>query len=428
MKNTELKIPTQLVEDFTAGNGVLWLGAGCSVGSGLPSWEGLIRSMLQRLKDDGDIEISEYDIGRSVTNLEVAQLFKNLVGEHSYYDFLRAEISGRTMSTVSNAENETLRAVTKLINHFWPKPGLTVVSTNYDTILEELLLVSHGKKSRAIVTKEDLATANFEKDLNILKPNGSIDSPGSIILTLQDYYEYRHRKPNFVATLSDLFLKKTFLFVGYGMGDFTFNSILGELRSSLGDFQRRAYVIAKDEWGIKKEVLNSLGLEVLPISDFNDIPFILQAILQEQTTVDIVTRKIDQLPNRVLDLLSDSSLLLVEDDQQALEMISRIFRHYDWKGYAGIDNPEKALKKIQREAYDFIVTDLAMPGISGVELIKKIRKTSKNKNAIVAVWSGYLKEDICLEAGADFCFQKPTRIEEIFRILFLLKRMKNGKY
>ena len=221
-------------------------------------------------------------------------MFKNLVGDHYYYEFLRNEISARSLSTVSSSENLTLQAVAKLINHFWPKPSIIVVSSNYDTLLEEILLVNHGKKPRPIVTGEDLATANFERDLNLLKPNGDINSPASIILTLQDYCEYRHRKPTFVSTLSDLLLKKTFLFVGYGLQDFTFNSILAELRFGLGTFKRRAFVLTKDEWGIKKEVLQSLGLEVIGVPYFDDIPYILRAISQEQTTVDIVRRRIDK--------------------------------------------------------------------------------------------------------------------------------------
>ena len=425
-KDSDFKLPNELIEQFALGNGVLWLGAGGSVDSGLPTWEALIRSMSQQLIDETDVR--EYDLKYSLNMLEVAQLYKNLVGNNYYYNFIRDQIVNRNTSSISSTENLTLEAIANMANHFWPKPGLVVVSTNYDSLLEEILLVKHGKKPRSIVTEHDIATMDTKKDLIVLKPNGDINYPESIILTLADYCEYRSKKPAFITTLAELFTKKTFLFVGYGLGDFTINSILGELQSTLGGFKRRAFLLTKDASNIKKKVYRSIGIDVIGLSSFDDIPFILRAICQKQTTVELVIRKIDELPNSVKEMLSKSKLLLIDDDRHIVDIIRWIFDHYSWGGFKVMSDPQKAINIIKRQNFDFIVTDLAMGKLSGLDIVATARKSKRNKRSIVVIWSGYPEQDRCYRAGADFYFEKPIMIEKIFQKLYILKRLKEGSY
>lgn len=422
----DVKLPSELIDAFSAGEGVLWLGAGCSTGSGLPTWEGLVNSMSQRLLKEPDI--STFDLKYELDMLEIAELFRSAVGHNNYYAFLRNEIGARSLSNIPKSENSTLQAVAAFVNHLWPKPGLTVVSTNYDTLLEEHLLVAHGKKSRPIVTSHDIATMDPARDLNILKPNGDINHPDSIILTLADYCQFRARKPSFVSVLGELLAKKTILFVGYGLKDFTFNTIIGELHVGYGEFRRRAFLLTKDAQPTKKRVLKSLGVETIGVSSFDDIPFVLRAIANQQTTVELVIRKIDQLPKPVLASMATAKLLLIDDDVHLIETLQWLIRHYGWRAFDAVSDSTHAIEKIKKRQYDFIVTDFMMPGFNGIDVVKATRTSKRNRRAIVAVWSGYGEEDRCFAAGADHYFQKPTGIEQIVSTLYLLRRLRDGTY
>ena len=71
--------------------------------------------------------------------------------------------------------------------------------------------------------------------------------------------------------------------------------------------------------------------------------------------------------------LKDKTILLVEDDQLIGEMLNRRLKIEGAKIIWASDG-EDALNKIKLEKVDFIMTDLMMPKIDGVEMLKKIKQ------------------------------------------------------
>lgn len=421
----QLKIPVELIEQFAAGNGLLWLGAGASVGSGLPSWEALINSMAQRLVQEAEFHESRI---REMDLLEIAELFRQVVGDNYFYAFLRQAIRARSIDTISHDENDTLRAVAKLANQLWPSPGLTIVTTNYDSLLEEALLLQHGKKARRIVTREDLAVLDSMKDLIVLKPNGDIDYPESIVLTLTDYCEYRRAKSYFATYLENLLSSKTVLFVGYGLGDFTFRSILGELRNGLGSMKRRAFMIARQSTAEKQRVLRALGVEILDVKAFDEIPLVLRAIAQGDTTIDSVSRSLAMISPQILGVLKGSKLLWVDDDDDTIQLLITSLRHLGWDSTTGISDPREALELIESTQFDIIITDVMMAGISGRDIVRASRASKHNKRSIVAFCSGASDQGYTISDGADIYFAKPFKLGDMLTKLFMLKRVRDGIY
>lgn len=62
-------------------------------------------------------------------------------------------------------------------------------------------------------------------------------------------------------------------------------------------------------------------------------------------------------------------ILLIEDNDELREYLSKLLN----KNYYVIDAPngEEGLEKIKKEIPDFILSDVMMPGISGIELCKR---------------------------------------------------------
>ena len=77
---------------------------------------------------------------------------------------------------------------------------------------------------------------------------------------------------------------------------------------------------------------------------------------------------------------------------------------------------EDALGKITSEHFDLIVTDLRMPGMSGLELIRRLRQISPSIRAILI--TAYGDEKVEAEArclGVFRYIRKPFRVEELLQ-------------
>lgn len=109
-------------------------------------------------------------------------------------------------------------------------------------------------------------------------------------------------------------------------------------------------------------------------------------------------------------------LLLVEDNNIALKVLELLVSKmgYDFKSAM---TGENAFALIQSEAFDLVITDIGLPGISGIELTRKIREWEKvhSKNLIPIIGiTGHAKdmaERECTGAGMNQIFTKPATLE-----------------
>lgn len=66
-------------------------------------------------------------------------------------------------------------------------------------------------------------------------------------------------------------------------------------------------------------------------------------------------------------------VLLVDDDVFLCDMYATKFTESGWE-VTSIMKPQEALTHVQTETYDALLTDLVMPGLGGIDLIKAIKK------------------------------------------------------
>jgi putative two-component system response regulator len=105
-------------------------------------------------------------------------------------------------------------------------------------------------------------------------------------------------------------------------------------------------------------------------------------------------------------------ILIVDDDQRMLDALRRTLhaQSADW-AVTFVRRPEAAWEALLETAYDAVVTDLRMPGIGGLELLGRIRRSEKTKDVPVVVLTGLndrgLKEK-ALQQGAVDLLNKPV--------------------
>ncbi|HKV39619.1 MAG TPA: response regulator [Blastocatellia bacterium] len=111
-------------------------------------------------------------------------------------------------------------------------------------------------------------------------------------------------------------------------------------------------------------------------------------------------------------------ILVVEDDFDTLNPLSELLR---LKGYDVITASEVdiALMEARAERPDLIVTDIALPGKSGLQFISSVRCDDLIRSTPIIVISG-CGPVVLLEAanaGANLCLEKPIDIDRLWAAL-----------
>jgi two-component system aerobic respiration control sensor histidine kinase ArcB len=125
------------------------------------------------------------------------------------------------------------------------------------------------------------------------------------------------------------------------------------------------------------------------------------------------------------------NLLLIEDNNIALKVLKAVVFNAGYN-FTAVDNGEKALEIAKNERFDLIITDIGLPGISGLELTKKIRewesKLNKSPTPIIGL-SGHTQNEArveCISYGMNDLFSKPINASILDKMVhsFLLPNNK----
>lgn len=106
--------------------------------------------------------------------------------------------------------------------------------------------------------------------------------------------------------------------------------------------------------------------------------------------------------------------LIVEDHVGMADQLAKGFAE---RGYNAklVGNGEDGLFEAQEIDYTLAVVDLGLPGISGLELIKRLRKSGNSTPIIVLTARDDVESIVqAMEAGADDYLKKPVYIAELF--------------
>lgn len=115
-------------------------------------------------------------------------------------------------------------------------------------------------------------------------------------------------------------------------------------------------------------------------------------------------------------------ILLVEDDTQISRYLALELEH---EGYVVevFHNGADALDSFGTETYDLVLLDLMLPGLSGVEVCRRIRKKSNVSIIMVTAKDSVTDKVLGLDLGANDYLTKPFEIEELLaRIRVALRR------
>lgn len=205
---------------------VLFVGAGVSANSGIPTWENLIRLIAAEIgydnchrckrkqtdcPNDGctlRYEFSQQDF------IRIPDYFSDSFPEErqsEYLDFLQTALHLREAKP--NAINEE---IFRIMPHH-------IITTNFDSLLEDTSVSNRGLFD---VIRQDGDLLRYPNDKYIIKMHGDFEYPDSIVLREGDYLEYENTHPLISAFIRSLLINHTFVFLGYGLNDYNLNLII----------------------------------------------------------------------------------------------------------------------------------------------------------------------------------------------------------
>ena len=92
-------------------------------------------------------------------------------------------------------------------------------------------------------------------------------------------------------------------------------------------------------------------------------------------------------------------ILAVDDDADILILLRMILESHGYK-FLGVNRGYKALKVAEEEQPDLIILDVMMPGISGIEVCKKLRENISTRRIPVIILSN-LGQDSDISKGKE---------------------------
>jgi CheY-like chemotaxis protein len=108
-----------------------------------------------------------------------------------------------------------------------------------------------------------------------------------------------------------------------------------------------------------------------------------------------------------------SKVLLVDDEREFVETLSERLQMRDLTT-AVVYNGEEALSYITEEEPEVMILDLRMPGIDGVEVLRRVKKDHPDVEVIILTGHGTEKDEaLTRELGAFAYLEKPVEIDKL---------------
>jgi len=115
--------------------------------------------------------------------------------------------------------------------------------------------------------------------------------------------------------------------------------------------------------------------------------------------------------------MKEFKVLMVDDEEDFVTTLSERMKLRDVDSDVALDG-EQALQRVEDDIPDVMVLDLKMPGIDGLEVLRRVKKAYPQIPVIILTGHGSEKDEAeARRLGAFEYLQKPVDIEKLVHIL-----------
>ena len=245
---TPTRYPDNLADDLAKGSLIAFVGAGISVGAGLPNWIDLIKPLADavsyRLPSMQDITAHKL--------LDAAQRYENQNGRARLIQLFRDALD---TTTIEPSQSHQLLA---------RLPIKVFFTTNYDNLLEQAL--RNHRIRRHVIVGEAQLTLWRDDQVQVIKLCGDLEQPDSLVVTGRDFNTLFDTRSHIMARLRDELIRKTALFVGYSLQDPFFNQLWDRIGFDFSKMQRPGYAVMFDADKNDIDDLRQRNIDVINLS------------------------------------------------------------------------------------------------------------------------------------------------------------------
>jgi two-component system, OmpR family, response regulator len=124
--------------------------------------------------------------------------------------------------------------------------------------------------------------------------------------------------------------------------------------------------------------------------------------------------------------MKKNSILVVEDEEKILRLLELELEYEGYELGKALDGLE-AFTLYQSRKWDLVLLDVMLPGISGIELLRRIRAHDEHTPVILLTAKSSVEDKVSgLDLGANDYITKPFQIEELLARIRAALRMKSS--
>ena len=122
-------------------------------------------------------------------------------------------------------------------------------------------------------------------------------------------------------------------------------------------------------------------------------------------------------------ILSKESILIVEDEEKIVRLLEIELEYEGYETGKALDGIE-AFEMFLSQKWDLILLDIMLPGMSGIELLRRIRGKNSSVPIILLTAKDSIEDKVSgLDLGASDYITKPFRMEELLARIRAVLRM-----
>ena len=111
-------------------------------------------------------------------------------------------------------------------------------------------------------------------------------------------------------------------------------------------------------------------------------------------------------------------IIIAEDSQVVRKLLTALLSKIEKVEIIGVaPDGEVALRLIRGLKPDVVILDIEMPNLSGLEVLKEVRKDEDDSTVVIIFTSNETYRDECLTNGANFFLDKVTEFKLLIDIL-----------
>ena len=115
--------------------------------------------------------------------------------------------------------------------------------------------------------------------------------------------------------------------------------------------------------------------------------------------------------------MTAKSILVVDYDVSARQVLRDFFESEGFKVFQATDG-EDALKMTSKKRFDVVLTELKMPGLGGLDVLREIRRS--HTETVVVIFTEYPSAETAQKAwemGCDAYITKPMNLEQLEQVI-----------